>query len=592
MFNTSKVKRKKIPGYLIEFFKKNLFNYLFGLFWIILTDVVQLFIPRIIGNMVDSLKSGSLSPAELGKQVLFIIFLAFLMFFSRFLWRIFLIGSSMKIDYYVRETLFEKFLRLPSKFYDRNKTGDLMARATNDIRAMRMMFGRALIMSVDAIFLTTIGITIMVRTIDPRLTLVSCIPFPVIAILSLFFGKFIYSRFMAVQEGFSKLSDATQETFSGIQVVKNYVQEKGEIEKFSNLSEDYVDKNIKLIKVWGMFFPLITALSGVSLAISLWYGGSMVIKNQISLGDLIAQTSYVGMLVWPMVSIGWVVNIIERGLASLKRINQILEEEEVPKVGRIARINELKGDIEIKNLTFSYPETNVETLKNMNLKIKRGQTVGVIGRTGSGKSTFARLLTKLYEVPDGKIYLDGQDINKIPYEILRRDLAMVPQETFLFSTTIKENISFGKPSASMEEIIKAAKLARIHDTIMSFPKGYDTIVGERGLSLSGGQRQRITLARALLMDPKIIILDDALSAVDANTEREILKGLKNFMKQRTSIIISHRIVAVKDAAFIIVLDNGEIVEQGTHEELLRIEGIYYRIYKRQILEEKILSENE
>jgi len=576
----------------MEFFKKNAFNYLFGLFWIILTDAVQLLIPRIIGNLVDNLKSGSLNPASLGKKVFFIVLLALLMFASRFLWRVFLIGSSMKIDYYIRETLFEKFLRLPSEFYDRNKTGDLMARATNDIRAMRMMFGRALIMSVDAIFLTTIGITIMIRTIDLRLTLVSCIPFPVIAVLSLFFGKFIYSRFMAVQEGFSRLSDTTQETLSGIQVVKSYVQEKGEIEKFKNLSEDYVDRNIKLIKLWGMFFPLITALSGVSLAISLWYGGSMVIKNHISLGDLIAQTSYVGMLVWPMVSIGWVVNIIERGLASLRRINQILEEKEIPKVEVPVKVNELNGDIEIRDLTFAYPGTKVEVLKNIDLKIKKGQTVGIIGRTGSGKSTIARLLTRLYEVPDGKIYIDSHDINKIPYEILRKNMAVVPQETFLFSTTIKENIAFGKPDASMEEIIEVAKLAKIHDTIMSFPNKYDTVVGERGLSLSGGQRQRVTLARALLMDPKIIILDDALSAVDANTEREILEGLRSFMKQRTSIIISHRIVAIKNADFIVVLDNGEIIEQGTHEELLRIEGVYYRIYKKQILEEKILLENE
>ena len=467
-----------------------------------------------------------------------------------------------------------------------------MARATNDITAMRMMFGRALIMAVDASVLTVIGISIMIRTIDLRLTLVSCIPFPVIAILSVFFGKMIYSRFMAVQEGFSKLSDATQETFSGIQIVKSYVQEKGEIEKFTNLSEDYVQKNIRLVKLWGMFFPLITALSGVSLAISLWYGGTMVIKNQISLGDLIAQTSYVGMLVWPMVSIGWVVNIIERGLASLRRINQILEEEEVPEVKTKEKIVELTGNVKIKDLNFTYPGAEVKALENINLNISKGQTIGVIGRTGSGKSTLARLLTRLYKVPDGKIFIDGHDINKIPYEVLRKDMAMVPQETFLFSTTIKENIAYGKPDASMEEIIEAAKLAKIHDTIMNFPQKYETIVGERGLSLSGGQRQRVTLARALLMNPKIIILDDALSAVDANTEREILEGLKSYMKQRTSIIISHRIIAVKDADLIIVLDNGRIVEQGTHEELLRNEGVYYKIYKRQTLEEKILSENE
>jgi len=586
------IKRGRIPEYLVEFFKRNAFNYFFGLFWIILTDVVQLFIPRMIGNMVDGLKTKSMSADALGNQVLFIVLLATLMFISRFLWRIFLVGSSMRVDYYVRETLFEKFLRLPPKFYDRHKTGDLMARATNDITAMRMMFGRALIMAVDASVLTVMGMSIMIKTIDLRLTLVSCIPFPVIAILSVFFGKMIYSRFMAVQEGFSKLSDATQETFSGIQIVKSYVQEKGEIEKFTNLSEDYVQKNIRLVKLWGMFFPLITALSGVSLAISLWYGGTMVIKNQISLGDLIAQTSYVGMLVWPMVSIGWVVNIIERGLASLRRINQILEEEEVPEVKTKEKIVELTGNVKIKDLNFTYPGAEVKALENINLNISKGQTIGVIGRTGSGKSTLARLLTRLYKVPDGKIFIDGHDINKIPYEVLRKDMAMVPQETFLFSTTIKENIAYGKSDASMEEIIEAAKLAKIHDTIMNFPQKYETIVGERGLSLSGGQRQRVTLARALLMNPKIIILDDALSAVDANTEREILEGLKSYMKQRTSIIISHRIIAVKDADLIIVLDNGRIVEQGTHEELLRNEGVYYKIYKRQTLEEKILSENE
>jgi len=491
----------------------------------------------------------------------------------------------------VRETLFEKFLKLPIKFYDRNKTGDLMARATNDITAVRMMFGRAIIMAVDATVLTIAGISIMVKTIDLRLTIISCIPFPVIAILSVFFGKMIHSRFMAVQEGFSKLSDTTQETFSGIQVVKSYVQEKGEIEKFRNLSEDYVEKNVNLVKLWGTFFPMITALSGVSLAISLWYGGAMVIKNQISLGDLIAQTSYVGMLVWPMVSIGWVVNIIERGLASLKRINQILEEDEISDVSIAPKTASLKGNIRINNLSFIYPGTEIKALENISLNVSQGQTIGIIGRTGSGKSTIARLLTKLYEVPDGKIFFDDYDINEIPYEILRRDIAVVPQETFLFSTTVKENIAFGKPDASMEEIIEAAKLAEIHDTIMSFPQKYETVVGERGLSLSGGQRQRVTLARALLMNPKILILDDALSAVDANTEREILANLKNYMKQRTSIIISHRIIAVKDADHIVVLDNGKIIEQGKHEELLRKEGVYYKIYKRQTLEEKILSED-
>jgi ATP-binding cassette subfamily B protein len=566
-------------------------NYLFGLFWIIFTDIIQLFVPRIIGNMVDNLKEKTLNVAELRDQIFFIVFLAILMFTSRFLWRIFLIGSSMKVDYYVRETLFEKFLKLPIKFYDRNKTGDLMARATNDITAVRMMFGRAIIMAVDATVLTIAGISIMVKTIDLRLTIISCIPFPVIAILSVFFGKMIHSRFMAVQEGFSKLSDTTQETFSGIQVVKSYVQEKGEIEKFRNLSEDYVEKNVNLVKLWGTFFPMITALSGVSLAISLWYGGAMVIKNQISLGDLIAQTSYVGMLVWPMVSIGWVVNIIERGLASLKRINQILEEDEISDVSIAPKTASLKGNIRINNLSFIYPGTEVKALENISLNVSQGQTIGIIGRTGSGKSTIARLLTKLYEVPDGKIFFDDYDINEIPYEILRRDIAVVPQETFLFSTTVKENIAFGKPDASMEEIIEAAKLAEIHDTIMSFPQKYETVVGERGLSLSGGQRQRVTLARALLMNPKILILDDALSAVDANTEREILANLKNYMKQRTSIIISHRIIAVKDADHIVVLDNGKIIEQGKHEELLRKEGVYYKIYKRQTLEEKILSED-
>jgi ATP-binding cassette subfamily B protein len=317
----------------------------------------------------------------------------------------------------------------------------------------------------------------------------------------------------------------------------------------------------------------------------------MVIKNQISLGDLIAQTSYVGMLVWPMVSIGWVVNIIERGLASLKRINQILEEDEISDVSIAPKTASLKGNIRINNLSFIYPGTEVKALENISLNVSQGQTIGIIGRTGSGKSTIARLLTKLYEVPDGKIFFDDYDINEIPYEILRRDIAVVPQETFLFSTTVKENIAFGKPDASMEEIIEAAKLAEIHDTIMSFPQKYETVVGERGLSLSGGQRQRVTLARALLMNPKILILDDALSAVDANTEREILANLKNYMKQRTSIIISHRIIAVKDADHIVVLDNGKIIEQGKHEELLRKEGVYYKIYKRQTLEEKILSED-
>ncbi len=564
---------------------KNSIYYILGIAFLIASDLVEISIPKMIGRIVDILKHGtvSINLSEMSSKLWIFVFLSFLLLILRFFRRKYFIGVVLKLEYAVRNHLFSKFLRLPQAFYDRARTGDLMARATNDISAVRKMAGRAVLISVDAIFLILVVLAVMIKAVGIKLTLMGVSPFPGILIISTVMGRKIRGRFRNVQEGFSRLSESVQESFSGIAVVKGYAQEEGEIEKFEKLSMDYATRNLSLIKIWGALHPLVRLLAGTGTVLTILFGGKMVMEGKLTLGTLIAQTAYLGMLVFPMTAFGWIIGLIEMGLASLKRLDEIMRKEEL-EYGEESGMK-IHGNVEFEMVSFKYPGSKKLVLKNVSFNVKKGEILGITGRVGSGKSTIAKLLVRMYETECGKILVDGEDLRKIPRRDLLKHVALVPQETFLFSTTVKDNIAFGKEDVSLEEIKKVAKLAGIHDTIISLPKGYETVVGERGVKLSGGEKQRIALARALMMDPKILILDDALSAVDLKTEEMILNNLKGFMRERTTIIISHRIRSVREADHILVLEDGKIVEEGTHEELMNLKGLYYEMGVQQSLEE-------
>lgn len=577
---------------LKDFFKANWWRYGIGVLWLMLVNGMQLIIPRILGSITDGIREQTISPPDLWLYVLYILAIAAVIGLSRFLWRVFIIGTARKLEYFLRNMLFGHLLTLSASFYNKKKTGDLMAHATNDINAVRMAAGPGIIMITDSLFLTVATIFLMIKTVDLRLTLLALLPLPFMVSIVLFFGKVIHKRFKAVQESFSGLTDRVQENLSGIRVVKSFVQEEAEIARFNRSAQDYVNQNMNLIKLWGLFFPLVQFISALSYLIVLGSGGIMVINGTITLGSFIAFNTYLGLLIWPMMALGWVVNVLQRGAASMERIRELLDQKpEVADGPETQEVSELQGGIEFRNLTFAYPDGTV-ALKDINISVKPGQTLAVVGRTGSGKSTLANLLLRVYNPEGGSLWLDGVDVNRLPLETLRQNIGYVPQETFLFSTSIRNNIAFSDINLPMEQVEEAAKTAQVYDNIVDFPHQFETISGERGVTLSGGQKQRVSIARALIKNPRILILDDCLSAVDTHTEEEILKGLKKYMANRTSVIISHRISTVKDADEIVVLDEGRIIERGNHEQLLRRGGIYQQMWYKQQLERKIAEGQE
>jgi ATP-binding cassette subfamily B protein len=466
-----------------------------------------------------------------------------------------------------------------------------MALATNDLNAVRMALGQGVMMMIDAITLTITTIIIMM-TINVRLTLLSLIPLPFVSLVALRFGKSIHRKFLKVQKAFSRLTDMVQENFSGIRIIKSFVQEQKEYEKFLQENENYLETNMSLVRVNGIFHPLIEFIASLSSVLLLGVGGIFVIYGYISLGDFIAFNMYLGALVWPMMAVGWVINTIQRGFASLERIERVLQEKPEIVNKNIEQTDSIKGDIVINNLTFTYPGSVVPALDNVNLHIKKGHTLGIVGRTGSSKSTLVNLLVRLYNVEENNIIIGGCDINKIPLDVLRDNIGFVSQDAFLFSSTVGENINLPFEELDMERVVQAAKDSDIYESIIDFSDKFDTVVGERGVTLSGGQKQRISIARALIKNPEILILDDCVSAVDAKTETKILENLKRIMKDRTSIIISHRISAVKDSNLIAVFDEGRIIEMGTHSELLANRGLYYNIHEKQQLEQKVQEQEE
>jgi ATP-binding cassette, subfamily B, multidrug efflux pump len=558
-----------------------------GFLAIILSNAFQMMGPWVMGRAVDSLYVSVTQP-QLLQYAGILIGLTLLEGIFRFASRWWFIGASRDMEYALRTDVFTHLESLPMSFYQRNKTGELMSRATNDLSNVRMLLGPGIMYSANTIVTAIVAIAFML-SIDWRLTLVSLLPMPIVSVAVRKVGQRINALTEESQERLAELSARVQESMAGVRVVKAFSQESQEIEDFRRLNMDLVERNNRLNRITSVFYPLMQFVIGLAIVIILWFGGRQVIEGTISRGQLVQFIFYLGTLAWPMIALGWVVNLLERGRASMQRLNYILDtESDIRDIQGGAVIEpefEVRGEIEFRNLSFAYNGRPV--LKNISLKIPSGKTVAVVGATGSGKSTLVQLIPRLYNAPPGTLFVDGVPIERIPLGTLRRSIGFIPQDTFLFGETIRENIAFGVEEASDSEVERAARVSNILEDIQQFPLEFKTIVGERGITLSGGQKQRTAISRGVIRDPKILILDDALSSVDTYTEEQILRELENVMRGRTSILISHRVSTVKDADEIVVMDDGEIVERGTHEQLLAHGGYYAELHQRQLLEEEI-----
>ncbi len=561
-----------------------------GLLALIAVDILQLFIPQVLKLTIDALAGGTATLSLILTYGWWVIAIALGMGAGRFFWRYFIIGSARRIERELRQDFFSHLAFLDFSFFDEHKTGDLMAHATNDINAVRMALGFGMVILTDIVVLGIASLYMMFH-ISPRLSLYALIPLPFLSLVVAFFGQMIRKRFEHVQASFSELTERVRENISGIRVVKFFVQEEPEKQRFRESSRDYYAKNMKLVKVWGAFFPVIMFIASLSQGITFLAGGKMVIFGSVSLGEFVAFSAYLGILIWPMIAIGQAINVFQRGAASQGRLNRIFATRpEIADRPGCQRLEISQGRIQFDNVTFFHNGKTLPAIKELSLSIAPQQLIGITGAIGSGKSTIVNLLLRLYQHQSGKIILDERDISDYSMESLRGQVAFVPQDSFLFSDTIRENISFGRPDLkNTSEIESAARIAAVHEEILSFPNGYETMVGERGVTLSGGQKQRVALARALLMNRPIMILDDAMSAVDADTERRILNQLSAEFSKRTAIVISHRIFAIQDADLIIVLEQGQIAEQGKHQELLNLKGKYYEMFKLQQLERELAT---
>ena len=562
---------------LTPLLKQYRLHYLFGLLCLIGTDAGELFIPQMIKRATNIIASGRFIPVEVAQPLFIMIGVAASVAFFRFGWRFFLHGASRKIERDLREKIFSHLLTLSPAFYNTMKTGDIMARATNDMRSIRMATGMALVAFIDGLFLT-LAILVILFTSNPALAGITIIPLPLITIVILGFGRLIGKRFKEVQEGFSRLSEHVQESLSGIRVLKSFVREPWAEDRFGQAGEEYMDKNMKLVRLWGFFFPLIMFISGSTSLLLMRFGGRAVITGDFTPGDFIAFLTYLSMLRWPVMGMGFTVNMLQRGAASMARINAILQEEpeiHSPENG----ITKVDGkDIEIRGLSFSFPESGIKALASVHLTIPEGTTLGILGRTGSGKSTLVRILPRLLDPPEGSVFLGGRDIRHYELAALRSTIGLVPQDTFLFSASVRDNITFAVPEASKERVEEAAAISTIDREIANFPSGWETEVGERGLSVSGGQKQRIAISRAILPDPPVLIFDDSLSAVDTETEERILQAILKKRQGKSNILVSHRVSTLQWADKIVVFDEGTIVQEGSHQELLEVEGLYREIY--------------
>ena len=569
------------------FFKQEKKSYITGIFFLILVALVQLVPPRVIGVVVDEIAAGKMTGAYLSRWILILVAAGIGQYTFRYIWRLNIWGGAAKLEQTLRNNLFKHFTQMDHSFFQKYRTGDLMAHATNDLSAIQMVAGGGILTLADSMITGGATIIAMAIFIDWRLTLIALIPLPLLAVASRVLGSKLHERFRGAQAAFSSMNDKTQESISGIKVIKTFGEEAADVADFKEQTDKVVAKNKRVYLIDSLFDPAITFIMGISYVLTIIIGGSYVMSGTISIGQLISFISYIAMLIWPMFAIGRLFNILERGSASYNRVEELLSESSSIIENPNAVQELFNGRLDYRIDEFHYPEDDRVALNHVHFTIKQGDTLGIVGKTGAGKTTLFKLLLREYDEYAGSIRFGGHDIRDYSLNALLHGLGYVPQDQFLFSTTIRENIRFANPNLTEEDVINAAKLTAIHDDILGLPNGYDTLVGERGVSLSGGQKQRISIARALITNPELLILDDALSAVDAKTEEAILSALKAQRLDQTTIIAAHRISSVMHAEEIIVLDDAEIIERGNHQELIEIDGWYQDMFDRQQLEDKL-----
>ena len=566
------------------FFKERKKEYIVGILMLLFVAILQLIPPKIIGYTIDEIRAGKLTEGSLTKWISLIVIVAFVMYILRYYWRKMIFGSANYLAKALREKLYRHFTKMSPSFYQQRRVGDLMAHATNDVSAVQNTAGSGILSLVDSLFTGGFVILAMAITIDWRLTLIALIPLPLMALSTSYYGKLLHSRFRVAQAAFSDLNDKTQESITGMKVIKTFGHQQADVEDFTELSDEVVEKNMSVSRIDSLFDPTISLVIGISYFLSISFGAKFIVDGAISIGDLITFNTYLGLLVWPMLAIGMLFNIVERGNASYDRIQALLS---VPLEidDKFGAVDERpSGNLQFHVNSFAFPGDETEVLHNVHFELKQGETLGIVGKTGSGKTTILKLLMREFEGFEGTIQFGDHSIDDYRKTKLREAIGYVPQDHFLFSTTIYNNIAFTNPNTIKEEVEHAARVANIHDDLLTFTDGYQTIVGERGVSLSGGQKQRISIARAVMMQPELLMLDDSLSAVDAKTEEAILEALKQERKNATTIITSHRLSAISHAHVIIVMEQGTIVEKGTHDELMALRGKYYEMYELQQLE--------
>jgi ATP-binding cassette subfamily B protein len=586
---------------LFPYLRKYRATYVFGAVCVLFNNGIWILFPLVIRRAIDDLNQG-VTRHKLLTYSLMLLAIAGVKAIFQFLTRWIMIGVSREVEFDLRNDLFAHLERLSYSFYQRTRTGDIMARATNDLNAVRMLLGPGIMYTANTIVFTA-GALVFMFSISPRLTIFAFAPLPIFSIVVQYFGRRIHERFERIQAMFSDISARAQENFAGARLIRAYVQEEAEIENFERDNTEYIGRSLKLVRLMGMLWPTLETLLGIAVVIVLFVGGREVLMHRITVGSFVAFNTYMMQLTWPIIALGWVINIFQRGTASMGRIHSIISEQ--PEITDDAVLSkdvptDIRGEIEFRNLSFRYGNTLLaaergdgrahgddEVLKNVNLRVPAGSSLAIVGPTGSGKSTLVSLIPRVYDADPGAVLIDGHPIREFPLAVLRRNIGFVPQETFLFSDTIRDNIAFGAEDATDEEVHRAAEAANIAAEIESFPDGYNTLVGERGLTLSGGQKQRTAIARALIRNPRILVLDDALASVDTQTEDRILNHLREIMQGRTTIFISHRVSTVRNADRIAVLHDGDIVEYGTHDELIERNGYYTDLYNKQLLEEEL-----
>ncbi|MFW5951391.1 MAG: ABC transporter ATP-binding protein [Gemmatimonadota bacterium] len=573
-------------------------GYLLGLFMVVLANGFSILAPRLLGDAIDALEQTGVTRGVIWRYAGLIVLVALLGGAARFGMRQLLNGYSRKVETDLRQDFFAHLMRLDASFYDSWRTGDLMSRATNDILNVRMAVGPAVMYTVNTVVLGALAVAFMLA-VSPVLTGLALIPMLALPPVTLYFGKRIHEKTERIQAHLGALTTTVQENLSGARIVRAYTQEDAQEEEFGAMNEEYLRRNMSLVISTGAFYPALSLMAGLGMLIVLYVGGRLVIAEAITIGDFIAFGFYLTMMIWPMIALGWVINLYQRGAASLRRILDVFDTPAaVREPARPVELEGVRGEVEFRGVSFRYPGTERPVLRDVSFRVPAGSTVAVVGPTGAGKSTVTSLITRLYDPTEGTVLLDGVPLPDLPLRAVRDAIGVVPQDAFLFSETIAENIALGIDAPEMEEadvmapVRAAAAIAQLDEAIAGFPHGFETRLGERGVNLSGGQRQRTTLARALARDPRVLILDDALSAVDTQTERRILQGLRNVLSDRTALIVSHRVTAVMEADLILVLDDGRLVERGTHDQLIAAEGVYATLLRRQLLEEELDGDDE